>query len=103
MLITTRTVLALSLLCSVARADVFVLGSSYSSNALPALLDDSPQWHIDCAKPLRYIYDNPLRPCAGGSTPWPHAFNAWWFSYVSFQPVAGPGITQQSDIDAIGY
>jgi hypothetical protein len=103
MAMTARAFLVLLLLCSAARAEVFVLGSSYSADARPWDLDDSPQWHIDCAKPLQYILDNPQWPCGGGSTSWLDALHAWWFDYVSFQPVAGVAITQQSDIDAIGH
>ena len=94
---------SLLLICSVARADVYVLGSSYSNDAQPWELDDQPQWHIDCGRPLQYIFDNPLAPCDVTSTIWPVAFAFTQFDYVSFQPVAGVGITQQSDIDTISF
>jgi hypothetical protein len=95
---------SLFLICSVSRADVYVLGSSYSSDAVPASLDDRPQWHIDCGKSLQYILDNPLAPCDITSTIWPVALSATQFKYVSFQPVRDvAGVTEQSDIDAIGY
>lgn len=88
-----------------ALADVYVLGSSFSNDARPQFLDDSPQWHIDCGRPLQYIFDNPSSPCLATSTVWPVALTATQFHHISFQPVASAdeGITQQSDIDVIGY
>jgi Bacterial Ig domain/Dockerin type I domain/Thrombospondin type 3 repeat len=93
----------LLLICSGTNADVYVLGSSYSANALPYALDDRPQWHIDCGRPLQFIYDNPQAPCDSTSTIWPVALLATQFDHISFQPVAGTGITEQSDLDTIGY
>ena len=101
-----KATLAISifLICSVVRADVYVLGSSYSSDAMPSSLDDRPQWHIDCGKSLQYIFNNPLAPCDITSTIWPVALSATQFNYVSFQPVRDvAGVTERSDIDAIGY
>jgi hypothetical protein len=99
----TTLALALLLTCSLARADVYVLGSSYSNDALPPLLDDRPQWHVDCGKPLQYIYDNPSAPCELTSTIWPLALTTTQFNHVSFQPVRDVGVTEQSDINTIGY
>jgi hypothetical protein len=100
-----KAILALSflLIVSNSRADVYVLGSSYSEDALPRFLDDRPQWHIDCGKSLQYIFDNPLAPCDLMSTIWPVALSTTQFNYISFQPVKDVGITEQSDIDTIGY
>lgn len=98
----SRTLLLLWLLCPTARADVYVLGSSYSNDARPPLLDDWPQWHIDCGMPLLLIAQNPLTPCSPESTVWPTALTQTHFDYISFQPVQGTGITQQSDADVIG-
>ena len=100
-----QAALAVSLLLvgGVARADVYALGSSYSHDAQPWGLDGRPQWHIDCGRPLQYIFDNPLAPCELTSTIWPLAFALNQFDYVSFQPVAGEGVTQQSDIDTISF
>ena len=75
---TIRTALGISffVMCSVSQADVYVLGSSYSDDAIPWALDDQPQWHIDCGKPLQYIYLNPLSPCDRNLTIWPVALSA---------------------------
>lgn len=91
------------LICTDSGAAVYVLGSSFSKDALPYALDDQPQWHIDCGRPLQYIYLNPLAPCEFTSTIWPIALTTTQYAYISFQPVAGTGITEQSDLDAIGY
>ena len=68
-----------------ARAEIYTLGSSYTWDAIPDDLDDSPEWHIDCAKALVYIYENPWSPCKGSSNPWPTALAATAFDAISFQ------------------
>jgi hypothetical protein len=84
---------------------VYVLGSSYSWGAQPYDLDNDPEWHIFCAKPLDYIFHNPYAHCVETSTPWPDVLEppAQTYDYISFQPIKGTGITQQQDIDHISH
>jgi len=86
---TLKSALVLHLLLSPCASfgEVFVLGSSYSWDARPPLLEESHLWHIDCGKSLLYIWNNPLIPCLGGSTPWSDALARDSYDYVSFQPV----------------
>lgn len=86
--------------CEPPSGPVYVLGSSYSWDALPAALDEDPEWQIYCAKTLDYIYRNPDAHCVASSTPWPEVLDppAEEWAYVSFQPVKGPDSTLERDI-----
>ena len=92
----------LTLLCSVAGADVYTLGSSYTGDALPADLDDSPQWTIYNGRSLDYIFNNPAL-FVGGTDPWTLTLTTMQFDYISFQPVPSSSNTQQLDLDSINF
>ncbi len=91
--------------CTPSNEQVFVLGSSFSWDALPPSLDNDPVWHIFCGRPLVYIFGNPYGHCEPTSTPWPGLLNppGQTYDYVSFQPIPVEGSTQQQDIDTISY
>lgn len=86
---------------------VYVLGSSYSLDAVPDLLDGAPARTTYCGKSLQYIFDNPLIPCDEASTVWPAALQepatATAYDHIVFQPVPDASSTKQQDVDAITY
>ena len=86
-----------------ARAEVYVLGSSYSADALPAGLDGTPAWHLGCSYPLLWHWNNPDNPCVASSTIWPVALAATPYDAISYQPVPmpHPSVTLQSDLDSV--
>ncbi len=91
--------------CDVPLVGVYVVGSSYSWDALPRALDDAPAWHIYCAKSLDYILDFPNAHCVNDSTPWPDLLEppSRSFAHISFQPVKASTSTLASDVAAIGH
>jgi hypothetical protein len=91
--------------CVPSNEQVYVLGSSYSADALPAHLDNNPVWHLFCGKPLYYIFENPYGHCHASSTPWPEVLEppAEAYDYITFQPIPDGVSTQQEDIDYITY
>ena len=86
---------------------VYVLGSSFSGDAVPDLLDGTVRRTTYCGRSLQYIFDNPLSPCDAPSTPWPVALEnpptASVFGHIVFQPVPDATSTKQQDIDTITF
>jgi hypothetical protein len=77
----------------------YLIGNSLTWDTIPGLLDGDIQWHVDCGKPLPYIYDNPTEPCVKTSTIWPKALNAKQYDQISIQPHYGS--TLESDFETI--
>ncbi len=80
--------------------DVYVVGSSFSWDAIPPALDSHPEWVIYCEKSLDNIFNVPEGYCVPSSTPWPKVLEppVQVFGYISFQPVPTDGSTQAQDI-----
>jgi hypothetical protein len=91
--------------CTTSNEQFFVLGSSYSWDAQPSLLDNNPAWHIFCGKPLYYIFENPYGHCVAPSWPWPEMLEAPAepYDYITFQPIPDGVSTEQGDIDYISH
>lgn len=77
----------------------FLIGNSLTWDTIPELLGDDTQWHVDCGKPLPYIFENPEKPCVKSSNIWPKALAGHQFDQVSFQPHYGSNLA--SDLRTI--
>jgi hypothetical protein len=93
--------LSLLLIPTLARADVYALGSSFTWDAIPDGLDQAPEWHIECGKSLVYIFEHPWEPCGPTSSLWPPAFWNQSFDAISFQPVNHAGSRLWDDLLSI--
>lgn len=78
---------------------VFLIGNSLTWDTLPGLLDGNVQWHVDCGKNLRYIYEHPQKPCVRTSTSWNKALERQQFDVLCVQPHFGT--TLQEDVSTI--
>jgi len=65
---------------------VFLIGNSLTWDTLPGKLDGPVAWHVDCGKPLSYIFEHPAKPCVGSSTIWTNALHQKTFDVISVQP-----------------
>ncbi len=93
--------LVLGISSSQARCDearVFLIGNSLTQDTLPRLLGDGVQWHIDCGKNLKFIYENPKKPCVRSSLVWPAALAENRYEYLCVQPHFGTTINQDAAI-----
>ena len=84
---------------------VYVLGSSFSRDAVPEALDGKPAWEIYCGQTLEYIFDNPTGSCGLGSTPWTQVLEppAVVYDAISFQPLPAAGVSLDQDASDIQY
>ena len=78
---------------------IFLIGNSLTWDTVPALLDGDVQWHVDCGKSLRYMYEHSEKPCVKSSTLWPKALKDKQYDVVCFQPHYGS--TLQEDVATI--
>ena len=85
---------------NVEQPKTFVIGNSLSWDALPGLLDGDVQWHIDCGKSLKYIYEHPAAPCVKNSVSWPQALSEKQYDFLCVQPYSGTSLSD--DIEIIG-
>lgn len=63
-----------------------LIGNSLTRDAVPALMDGTVDYHVDCDVSLPYIYANPDAPCVATSTLWPGALSAKQYKYLAVQP-----------------
>lgn len=70
-------------------AKIFLIGNSLTWDALPSLLGGDVQWHVDCGKSLKHIYDHPHSPCVKSSTAWPTALKRTKYDFLCVQPFSG--------------
>lgn len=80
-----------------ASTSYYLIGNSLTWDTIPGLLDGDVQWHVDCGKPLTYIYANPGEPCVKTSTLWPTALKEKQYDFVSVQPHYGSTLQQDAD------
>ena len=73
---------------------VFLIGNSLTMDALPVLLGQGVQWHIDCGKNLQYIHDHPQKPCVKSSYLWPIALAEVEYDVLCVQPHFGTRLDQ---------
>lgn len=78
---------------------IFLIGNSLTWDTVPSLLEEDVQWHVDCGKSLKFIFENPEKPCVKTSTLWPTALKEKRYDIISVQPHYGT--TLQEDIDTI--
>jgi hypothetical protein len=79
---------------------VYLIGNSLTWDTLPGLLDGDVQWHVDCGKNLKYIFEHPEQPCVKTSKPWPQALKDEQFDVLSVQPHFGTNIEEDTEIIA---
>ncbi len=77
---------------------IFLIGNSLTWDTLPGLLKGDVQWHVDCGKNLKTIYDHPNNPCVKTSTLWPAAFAAKQYDILCVQPHFGTSLDQDVDV-----
>jgi len=65
---------------------VYLIGNSLTWDTLPSKLSGKVAWHVDCGKPLTYIFEHPAKPCVGSSSVWTNALHKRTFDIISFQP-----------------
>lgn len=63
-----------------------LIGNSLTRDAVPALMDGTVDYHVDCGVSLPYISANPDAPCVATSTLWPRALSAQQYKYLAVQP-----------------
>jgi hypothetical protein len=63
----------------------FLIGNSLTWDTVPPNLDGDTQWHVDCGKPLPYIFANPDEPCVKTSTLWPKALAEKQYDVIALQ------------------
>jgi Right handed beta helix region len=73
---------------------LYFIGNSLTWDTLPPRLDERILYHIDCGKPLKYIYDHPENPCIAASRIWPLALKTTQFDFISFQPHYGKSLEE---------
>ncbi|WP_417851588.1 hypothetical protein [Thalassoglobus sp.] len=78
---------------------IYLIGNSLTWDTVPSKLEGDVQWHVDCGKSLKYIFENPQEPCVKTSTLWPTALKKTKFDLISFQPHYGT--TVQEDLETI--
>jgi 6-phosphogluconolactonase len=91
-----------SVLASAADADqgksVYLIGNSLTWDTVPANLDGDVQWHVDCGKPLPYIFANPEKPCVKSSTLWPQALKDKQYDVIAVQSHYGATLTEDATV-----
>lgn len=79
------------------QSKVFLIGNSLTWDTLPGLLDGNIQWHVDCGKNLKYIYEHPKKPCVRTSTSWDKALSRQQFDVLCVQPHFGTNLDEDAD------
>ena len=77
---------------------VFLIGNSLTWDTVPPKLDGDVQWHVDCGKPLPYIFENPKKPCVKTSTLWPEGLKKKQYDIVSVQPHYGSTVEKDAAV-----
>ncbi len=77
----------------------YLIGNSLTWDTVPPLLDGDVQFHVDCGKPLPFIYAHPQKPCVKQSTLWPTALKSKQYDFVVVQPHYRA--TLKEDVDTI--
>ena len=80
-------------------AKVYLIGNSLTWDTLPSRLDGEIEWHVDCGKNLKYIYENPQQPCVKSSVLWPNALKSTQYDVLCVQPHFGTTLTE--DLETI--
>lgn len=71
---------------------IFLIGNSLTWDTLPGLLKGDVQWHVDCGKNLKFIFENPQNPCVKTSTLWPDALANKQYDVLCVQPHFGTSL-----------
>ena len=82
-----------------AQKSVYLIGNSLTWDTVPSRLEEDVQWHVDCGKSLKFIYEHPGMPCVKNSTLWTEALKAKKYDIVSVQPHYGT--TLEEDVQTI--
>ena len=77
---------------------VYLIGNSLTWDTVPPNLDGDVQWHVDCGKPLPYIFANPEKPCVKSSTLWPQALKEKQYDVISVQSHYGATLTEDATV-----
>lgn len=79
----------------------YLIGNSLTWDTQPSLMDGDVQWHVDCGKPLPYIFEHPEEPCVKTSTLWPQALKEKQYDVISVQ--SHYGATLEEDATVISH
>ncbi len=79
-------------------AKFYLIGNSLTWDTVPSLLDGDTQWHVDCGKPLPYIFENPEKPCVKSSTLWPAALTEKQYDVISLQVHYGSTLSEDAAV-----
>lgn len=74
----------------------FLIGNSLTWDTVPSKLDGDTQWHVDCGKPLPYMFANPDKPCVKTSTLWPKALAEKQYDVFSLQVHYGSTLAEDA-------
>ncbi len=77
---------------------VFLVGNSLTWDTVPSKLDGDVQWHVDCGKPLPFIFENPETPCVKSSTLWPQALNERQYDVLALQVHYGSTVEKDAAV-----
>lgn len=77
---------------------VFMIGNSLTWDTRPPLLGDGVQWHVDCGKNLKYIFENPSAPCVKSSVLWTEALESNEYDVLCVQPHFGTTLAQDVEV-----
>lgn len=78
---------------------IYLIGNSLTWDTIPSRLEGDVQWHVDCGKSLKFIYENPDEPCVKTSTLWPAALKERKYDIISVQPHYGTTLAE--DVETI--
>lgn len=77
---------------------VYLIGNSLTWDTLPVLLGDGVEWHVDCGKNLKYLYENPQEPCVKSSVTWPEALKTEQYDILCVQPHFGTTLAEDVEV-----
>ncbi len=77
---------------------ILLIGNSLTWDTIPSRLEEAVHWHVDCGKPLTYIYANPENPCVQTSRLWPTAMRTVQYDLISVQPHYGTTLEEDLEI-----
>ncbi len=77
---------------------ILLIGNSLTWDTIPSRLDEAVHWHVDCGKPLTYLFEHPQQPCVGSSRLWPAAMRTAQYDVVSVQPHYGTTLEQDVEV-----
>lgn len=78
---------------------ICLIGNSLTWDTVPSRMEEDVQWHVDCGKSLKFIYEHPQMPCVKTSTLWTEALKAEKYDIISVQPHYGT--TLDEDVETI--